>query len=103
MVDTTGAGDAFTAGYLAAFLNGASPQACASAGCAVGTAAVQVLGAELPFAKWAELRSVVLGVVELDERRRARTTGADGEDEGASRASERAANEGASVEASVGA
>ena len=103
VVDTTGAGDAFTAGYLAAFLNGASPQACASAGCAVGTAAVQVLGAELPFAKWAELRSVVLGVVELDERRRARTTGADGEDEGASRASERAANEGASVEASVGA
>jgi bifunctional ADP-heptose synthase (sugar kinase/adenylyltransferase) len=105
VVDTTGAGDAFTAGYLAAFLNGASPQACASAGCAVGTAAVQVLGAELSFAKWAELRSVVLGVVERDgEFRRARGTGADGEDEDGSRAShERAANEGASVEASVGA
>ena len=82
VVDTTGAGDAFTAGYLAAFLNGAGPQACASAGCAVGTAAVQVLGAELSFAKWAELRSVVLGVVERDgEFRRARGTGADGEDE----------------------
>jgi sugar/nucleoside kinase (ribokinase family) len=105
VVDTTGAGDAFTAGYLAAFLNGASPQACASAGCAVGTAAVQVLGAELSFAKWAELRSVVLGVVERDgEFRRVSTTGADGEDEVGSRAShERAANEGASVEASVGA
>jgi hypothetical protein len=66
---------------------------------------VQVLGAELSFAKWAELRSVVLGVVERDgEFRRARGTGADGEDEDGSRAShERAANEGASVEASVGA
>ena len=69
VVDTTGAGDSFTAGYLAAYLNGASPQACASCGCAVGTQAVQVLGAELTFQKWDELAVVVKDVVKLDRER----------------------------------
>ena len=101
VVDTTGAGDAFTAGYLAAFLNGAGPQACASAGCAVGTAAVQVLGAELPFAKWAELRATVRGVVSAENERRRAETSLGGED-GAARL-RGGAKEGASVEASVGA
>ena len=101
VVDTTGAGDAFTAGYLAAFLNGAGPQACASAGCAVGTAAVQVLGAELPFAKWAELRATVRGVVSAENERRRAETCLGGED-GAARL-RGGAKEGASVEASVGA
>ena len=100
VVDTTGAGDAFTAGYLAAFLNGASPQACASAGCAVGTAAVRVLGAELSLATWAELRATVRGVVAADDaRRRAETeTSGDGEDEDA-RLPTADANRGASAEA----
>ena len=96
VVDTTGAGDAFTAGYLAAFLNGAGPQACASAGCAVGTAAVQVLGAELSLAKWAELRATVSDIVSAeDERRRAAT--ARGEDESARLRA--GTKDGASVEA----
>jgi sugar/nucleoside kinase (ribokinase family) len=69
VIDTTGAGDSFTAGYLAAYLNGATPQACASCGCAVGTQAVQAVGAELSTAKWHELALVVQDVIMLDRER----------------------------------
>jgi sugar/nucleoside kinase (ribokinase family) len=44
-VDPTGAGDAFDAGLLVAWLTGADPQAALRAGCAAGAAAVAVLGA----------------------------------------------------------
>ena len=39
-------------------------QACCVAGCVVGTALVQVLGAELSFGKWEELSREVNDVVE---------------------------------------
>ena len=64
VVDTTGAGDSFTAGFLHAYLSGASLQACASCGCAVGTHVVQVLGAELSAAKWNELKGDVRSIIE---------------------------------------
>ena len=73
VVDTTGAGDSFTAGFLSAYLAGASLQACASCGCAVGTQVVQVLGAELPASRWAELAERTAEIIERDAARAAET------------------------------
>ncbi|MGW8726531.1 carbohydrate kinase family protein [Streptomyces sp. NPDC055808] len=42
--DSTGAGDAFTGGFLAARLRGATPAAAAEAGCRAGALAVGVVG-----------------------------------------------------------
>ncbi len=46
VVDTTGAGDAFAAGFVAAMLAGALPQARLEAGIAEGAKAVQMLGGQ---------------------------------------------------------
>lgn len=45
VVDTTGAGDAFAAGLLAAWLTGAGPAGALAAGARTGTLAVSLLGA----------------------------------------------------------
>jgi sugar/nucleoside kinase (ribokinase family) len=44
VVDATGAGDAFAAGLLSAWLNGSSPAQCLAAGARLGAAAVGVVG-----------------------------------------------------------
>ncbi|CAG9460645.1 unnamed protein product [Pedinophyceae sp. YPF-701] len=62
-VDTTGAGDSFTAGFLHAHLMGAGLQEAAACGCSAGTASVQVAGAELPQASWAQLRQQSLEII----------------------------------------
>ncbi|PNH08176.1 putative diflavin flavoprotein A 6 [Tetrabaena socialis] len=57
VVDTIGAGDFFTAGFLTAYLRGGSLQQCCAAGCAAGCEAVQARGAELPPAAFARLNA----------------------------------------------
>ncbi|MEU1073848.1 MULTISPECIES: PfkB family carbohydrate kinase [unclassified Streptomyces] len=48
-VDSTGAGDAFTGGFLAALLAGAGPVEAAGAGCRAGARAVTVVGGRPPL------------------------------------------------------
>ena len=63
VVDTIGAGDFFTAGFLFAYLSGASLQQCAAAGCAAGSEAVQATGAELTHEAAGRLRKCVAELV----------------------------------------
>lgn len=58
LVDTTGAGDQWAAGFLFSWLSGGSLEAAGRAAAQLGAAAVQTLGAELPEAALAPLRPV---------------------------------------------
>ena len=55
VVDTTGAGDAFNAAYLAARLKGLDPEDAARRGCALGARVVAHRGAIIPRAAMADL------------------------------------------------
>lgn len=55
-VDSTGAGDLFASGFLAAYLKGKSLEECASLGSRLGAAAVQVQGTEIPPEQWEQLQ-----------------------------------------------
>jgi sugar/nucleoside kinase (ribokinase family) len=48
VLDSTGAGDAFAAGFVAAWLSGADPRAALERGIAAGAKAVQTLGGQPP-------------------------------------------------------
>jgi sugar/nucleoside kinase (ribokinase family) len=70
VIDTVGAGDYFSAGFLHAWLDGASLETCAKCGCACGSAAVQVEGAELPVDPAAALRCRVLTILDEENGRK---------------------------------
>jgi sugar/nucleoside kinase (ribokinase family) len=59
-LDTTGAGDLFTAGFLHGYLTGQPIKACAHYGALAGAAIVKVLGAELPDEDWVKLSEEIL-------------------------------------------
>ncbi len=56
VVDTTGAGDLFASGFLYGYLHQYALEDCARFGNIVGSAAVENYGAEIPEAKWPEIR-----------------------------------------------
>ncbi len=59
VVDTTGAGDLFAAGFLYGHLRQLPLPACARIGHRLGSAVVEVIGAELPEHKWEEVLEAV--------------------------------------------
>jgi hypothetical protein len=63
VVDTIGAGDYFTSGFLYAYLLGCSLQQCAAVGCQAGSEAVQTKGAILSDAAWQRLRGNIAAIV----------------------------------------
>ena len=64
LVDTVGAGDFFSAGFLHAWILGASLQACAACGCASGAAAVQAAGADIGKENMTKLRAKVEDIIQ---------------------------------------
>lgn len=59
VVDTIGAGDNFSSGFLYAHLMGCSLQQCSAVGCQAGSEAVKVKGSILSEAAWQGLRARV--------------------------------------------
>ncbi len=57
--DSTGAGDLFASGFLAAYLKGKSLKDCAAFGNRIGAAVVQVAGTEIPSEKWDQFKTVL--------------------------------------------
>lgn len=60
VIDTTGAGDLFASGFLHGYLEGCPLDICAQYGNLTGGAVVEIVGAEIPEAKWKELREQLL-------------------------------------------
>jgi len=58
VTDTTGAGDAWAAGFLFAHLRGKSLASSGALGSALGAECVQHLGASIPDARWPRLRAL---------------------------------------------
>ncbi len=56
-IDTTGAGDFWAAGFLAAWLKGKSLPTCVDWGARLGAEIVQVIGTQLPAQTWTLLKS----------------------------------------------
>lgn len=59
-IDTTGAGDLYTSGFLHGYLQGESLRKCAWMGALISAQIVRRIGAEIPQAIWEEIRSTIL-------------------------------------------
>ena len=58
MVDTTGAGDYFAAGFLYAYVNAQPLAQCLEWGGRLAAEVIQVVGTTLPKAAWQELKAM---------------------------------------------
>ncbi|MBO4647574.1 MAG: adenosine kinase [Lentisphaeria bacterium] len=56
-IDTTGAGDLWQAGFLYGWLNGCGLRKAGEMGSLLGAEIVQVLGAEIPPARWSDIQA----------------------------------------------
>lgn len=59
VIDSTGAGDLFASGFLYGYIREYPLEACARLGNRLGSAIVEVKGADLPEGKWQELRALI--------------------------------------------
>lgn len=59
VVDTTGAGDLFSSGFLYGYLHGMPLQRCAELGNLLGSTCIQSIGAEIPEEKWLEIEEKI--------------------------------------------
>ena len=66
VIDTTGAGDTFTSGFLHAYLVGGSLRQCGDAGCAAGAEIVQVRGAEMDETRWRRVAEKIERILRRD-------------------------------------
>lgn len=62
VVDTTAAGDFFTAGFMYALTAGCPLEACLRAGTLLSTEVIQVTGTALPEATWQKLRTGIANI-----------------------------------------
>lgn len=60
VIDTTGAGDYFAAGFLYGLTCGYSLEKCAKIGSILSGDVIQVIGAELPTARWEKIKSEIM-------------------------------------------
>jgi len=58
-LDTTGAGDLYAAGYLFGMANQLSPEACGNAGALLAGKVIEVAGAKISKASWADIRKIL--------------------------------------------
>ena len=60
VVDTTGAGDFFAAGFLYGLTCGYSLEKCAKIGSILAGDVIQVVGTELPAAQWEKIKEEIM-------------------------------------------
>ena len=61
-IDTTGAGDLYAAGFLYGMLNGMNLSVCGETGSILAGKVIEIIGARIPDATWAEIRDLVKNV-----------------------------------------
>jgi sugar/nucleoside kinase (ribokinase family) len=59
VIDTTGAGDLYAAGFLYGLTKGLSPDRCGHIGALLAGNVIQVMGAKIPLEAWEEIKKMV--------------------------------------------